>query len=161
MLKKKILNLLRSDAKLQPAQIATLLCADEAEVAKAIAELENDRIILGYRTVIDQQAVDSSYVEAMIQVKVTPRRGVGFDAIASRIAKFPEVQSVYLMSGGSDLIITVEGKSLTDVASFVSNTISTFEDVRETYTQFLLKKYKKDGLLLIEGEDEQRLAVTP
>ena len=161
MLKKKILQLLRSDAKLTTERLATLLCTDVNNVMQAVIELENDRVILGYQTIIDQQAIDSSFVDALIQVKVTPRRGVGFDAIANRIAKYPEVKSVYLMSGGSDLIVTVEGKSLTEVASFVSNTISTFEDVRETNTHFILKKYKKDGITLTEQDDEQRLPVTP
>lgn len=161
MLKKNIMKLLRPEARMTNEHLARLLCVTEGEITAAIAELENDGVILGYHTIIDRQALDASYVEALIQVKVTPRRGVGFDAVAHRIAKFPEVQSVYLMSGGSDLIVTVEGKSLQEVASFVSNTISTFEDVRETNTHFVLKKYKKDGVLLIEQEDEHRLAVTP
>ena len=156
-----VLKLLRADARLTPAQVGQRLGITEAEAAAAVAELETSKAILAYHAVVDPQVADLQTVEAVIQVKVKPRRGTGFDIVANHIAHFHEVRSLYLMSGGSDFIVFVEGKSLHEVAAFVAESIATLEDVQETVTHFLLKQFKKDGVLIGADDEAQRLAVCP
>jgi DNA-binding Lrp family transcriptional regulator len=160
-LKLQILDLLREDGRLSPATIATMLGADEAEVRDAIAEMERDHVIVKYATVINWSKVDDEKVTALIEVECTPERGRGFETIAERIYLYPEVKSVYLMSGAYDLLVEVEGKNLKEVASFVSNKLSTIESVISTKTFFILKKYKQDGIIFEELDDDHRLLVSP
>jgi DNA-binding Lrp family transcriptional regulator len=159
--KMRIIELLKEDARRTPALIATLLGASEAEVAEAIRELEAAHIIVKYATVVNWAKVDDEKVTALIEVQITPERGRGFDAIAERIYLYPEVKSVYLMSGAYDLLVEIEGKTLKEVASFVSNKLSPIERVLSTKTHFVLKKYKQDGIIFEEKEEDPRLLISP
>ncbi|WP_159882713.1 Lrp/AsnC family transcriptional regulator [Paenibacillus puerhi] len=159
--KMKIIDLLKEDARRSPALIATLLGASEAEVAGAIKELEEANVIVKYATVVNWAKVDSEKVTALIEVQITPERGRGFDAIAERIYLYPEVKSVYLMSGAYDLLVEIEGKTLKEVASFVSNRLSPIDRVLSTKTHFILKKYKQDGISFEDHEDDRRLLISP
>ncbi|MFC4304977.1 Lrp/AsnC family transcriptional regulator [Cohnella boryungensis] len=160
-LKLSILDLLKEDARLSPATIATMLGVAEEDVSSAIAEMEQDHVIVKYATIVNWSKVDDEKVTALIEVECTPERGRGFESIAERIYLYPEVKSVYLMSGAFDLLVEIEGKNLKEVASFVSNKLSTIESVISTKTFFILKKYKQDGIIFEEFEDDQRLLVTP
>jgi len=160
-LKLSILDLLKEDARLSAATIATMLGASEEEVTASIAEMEQDNVIVKYATVINWSKVDDEKVTALIEVNCTPERGRGFENIAERIYLYPEVKSVYLMSGAFDLLVEIEGKNLKEVASFVSNKLSTIESVISTKTFFILKKYKQDGIIFEEFEDDHRLLVSP
>jgi len=160
-LKMKILELLKEDARRDAALIATLLGVSEGEVRQAIAEMEEEHIIVKYGTVVNWIKVDEDKVTALIEVQITPERGRGFDAIAERIYLYPEVKSVFLMSGGYDLLVEIEGHSLREVASFVSSKLSTLESVLNTKTHFILKKYKQDGVIFEEHEGDHRLLISP
>jgi len=160
-LKLSILDLLKEDARLTPARIATMLGASEADVSRAIAEMERDHVIVKYSAVINWNKLDDEKVTALIEVQCSPERGHGFERIAERIYLYPEVKSVYLMSGAFDLLVEIEGKNLKEVASFVSNKLSTIESVLSTKTYFILKKYKQDGVIFEEPEDDERLPVSP
>ena len=159
-LKNEILEILLEDSRTTPAQMAVMLGVSEKEIESAVSELEKDRVIVKYNTMIDRDKTDESLVEALIEVRVTPQRDRGFDEIARRIYRFPEVHSVYLMSGGYDLMVLTEGKTLKQVAFFVAEKLSTIEGVISTATHFVLKKYKDDGVVFDE-ESDNRLAVTP
>ncbi|NLG38009.1 MAG: Lrp/AsnC family transcriptional regulator [Clostridiales bacterium] len=159
-LKNEILEILLEDSRTTPAQMAVMLGVSEKEIESAVSELEKDRVIVKYNTMIDRDKTDESLVEALIEVRVTPQRDRGFDEIARRIYRFPEVRSVYLMSGGYDLMVLTEGKTLKQVAFFVAEKLSTIEGVISTATHFVLKKYKDDGVVFDE-ESDNRLAVTP
>ncbi|MED4602134.1 Lrp/AsnC family transcriptional regulator [Paenibacillus validus] len=159
--KMKIIELLKEDARRTPALIATMLAAPEAEVAEAIRELEEANVIVKYATVVNWAKVDSEKVTALIEVQITPERGRGFDAIAERINLYPEVKSVYLMSGAYDLLVEIEGKTLKEVASFVSNKLSPIDRVLSTKTHFILKKYKQDGISFEDHQDDSRLLISP
>ena len=141
--------------------MAAMLNTTEAEVTARIKAYETDRVILGYRTVLNEEKLDRDIVRAVIEVKITPERGGGFDRLAGRIARYNEVQSCYLMSGGYDLLVVVEGSSLREVASFVSEKLATIQGVISTATHFLLKAYKDQGILMKGEQNEERLAVTP
>ncbi len=160
MLKDEILEILREDSRTSPAEMALMLQKSEGEVLAAIAELEDDKVIVKYDTKINWDKTDDQRVESLIEVKVTPQRDRGFEEIARRIYRFDEVKSVYLMSGGYDLMVLIEGKSLKQVAFFVAKSLSTIEGVLSTATHFVLKKYKDDGVILDEEPDE-RLIFTP
>ncbi|MEQ8235391.1 MAG: Lrp/AsnC family transcriptional regulator [Syntrophomonadaceae bacterium] len=160
-LKKRILELIEYDAKLSDKSLATMLEVDEAVVKDAIAKMEHDKIILGYNTVINWEKMGCDGVTAMIDVKVTPEREVGFNAIAERIYRFPEVRCVYLMSGTYDLSVVVTGNSMKDVARFVSHKLSCLEHVQGTVTHFVLKRYKQDNFIFDEPEEDKRLVVSP
>ncbi len=150
-----ILKLLENDAKLSAEQIASSLGLSADEVEKAISELEEKDIIAGYKTLIDWEKVDNTGVSALIEIKVLPQRGQGFERIAERMSQYDEVQSVYLMSGGYDILVSVEGKSLRDVASFVSDKIAPLEYVTGTATHFVLKKFKDKGIMYTNTEKNQ------
>ena len=153
-MKNEILKLIENDAKLTAAQIATMLGYEVAEVEAAIAELETNNTILGYNTVIDWEKTEREYVTAMIEVKLTPQRDRGYDKIAEKIYKYPEVQSVYLMSGGAyDLSILIEGKTMKEVSFFVSQKLAPTEAVISTATHFVLHKYKDKGVLYAPTAD--------
>lgn len=156
-----ILSILEQNALATPEQIAELTALPVEEVRKAIAKLEHDKIILGYRAVIDNDRADRQRVRAVIEVKVTPERDGGFDRLARRIAKFREVESCILMSGTYDLLVIVEGKDLKEVARFVSEKLATLAGVLSTATHFMLKPYKVAGTLFIQDEQQERLSVSP
>ncbi|WP_367649518.1 Lrp/AsnC family transcriptional regulator [Paenibacillus sp. NEAU-GSW1] len=157
----KVLELLKEDARRDAGLIATMLGRSEEEVKQAISELENNHIIVKYATVVNWSKVDDEKVTALIEVQITPERGRGFEGIAERIYLYPEVKSVYLMSGAYDLLVEVEGKNLKEVASFVSNKLSPIDKVLSTKTNFILKKYKQDGIIFEEHEGDHRLIITP
>jgi len=159
--KSKILDLLKEDARLSPAKIATMLGAEEAAVSAAIDEMEKEHVIVKYAAVVNWSKVDDEKVTALIEVECSPERGRGFESIAERIYLYPEVKSVYLMSGAYDLCVEIDGKNLKEVASFVSNKLSTIESVISTKTFFILKKYKQDGIIFEEFEDDHRLLISP
>lgn len=142
-LKTEILKLLEKDCRNTPAQIAAMLGASEAAVAAAIAELEADKTILGYKAMVDWDKTGEEIVTALIEVKVTPQRGDGFDRIAERIYQFEEVESMYLMSGAYDFTVIISGRTLKEVANFVSARLSTIDGVIGTATHFILRKYKE------------------
>ena len=156
-----LLKLLHDNAALKPAQLAALLNLTEAEVTAKIKAYERDRVILGYRTVLNEEKLGVDVVRAVIEVKITPERGGGFDRLAARIAKYDEVHSCYLMSGTYDLLVIVEGNTLREVATFVSEKLATIQGILSTATHFMLKPYKEQGVLMIPEKSEERLAVTP
>lgn len=157
----QILEILHEDSRRSPAVIATMLGIEEEQVKQAISDLEQDNVLVKYSAVVNWDKVDSNKVTALIEVQITPERGRGFDAIAERIYLYPEVKAVYLMSGGYDLLVEVEGKSLMEVAGFVSNKLSPIESVLSTKTHFILKKYKQDGIIFEDHEDDHRLVISP
>jgi DNA-binding Lrp family transcriptional regulator len=157
----ELLKLLKTNAKTTPADLAKELDLTEAEVKKRITQFESDGVILGYQAIIDTDKISTGTVTAVIEVKITPERGGGFDRLASRIAKFEQVQSCYLMSGGYDLLVIIEGKTLQEVAQFVAERLSTIKGIISTATHFRLKAYKENGALLHHEEHSQRLAVAP
>lgn len=160
-LKLKILELLKEDARRSAALIATMLDVPEEEIKQAIDELEKDHVIVKYAAVVNWSKFDDEKVTALIEVQITPERGRGFEGIAERIYLYPEVKSVYLMSGAYDLLVEVEGRTLKEVASFVSNKLSPIEAVLSTKTFFILKKYKQDGIIFEEHEGDNRLVISP
>ncbi len=159
-IKEEILEILHEDAMTPTSQIALMLGIDEKKVIKYIEELKKDNIIVKYHAMINWDKTSSQDVEAIIEVKVTPQRDRGFESIAKRIYKFDEVKSVYLMSGTYDLMVLVSGTNLKQVASFVSEKLSTIDGVMSTATHFVLKRYKEDGVILDDSTDE-RLVVSP
>ena len=156
-----LLKLLRENAAITPAQLSKMLDLPEAEVAAKIKGYEKDQVILGYRTVLNEEKLGVDLVRAVIEVKITPERGGGFDRLAERIAKYAEVNSCYLMSGGYDLLVVVEGNTLREVATFVSEKLATIQGVLSTATHFMLKPYKEQGVLMAREHNDERLAVTP
>ncbi len=157
----EILTILARDARTSPETIATLTGRPVAEVRAAIAEYESRGIIKHYKTIVDWERAGVERVFAFIDVKVVPAREVGFDAVAERIYRYPEVHSVWLVSGGSDLRVVVEGENMRQVGRFVAEKLSTLEGVTGTDTHFLLRRYKEDQDLFVEAEGDQRLVVTP
>ena len=156
-----LIALLRQNARTSTADLARELNLSESEVLDRLAKLESDGVILGYQAVVDSQKVSGSIVTAVVEVKITPERGGGFDRLAERIAKFSEVQSCYLMSGGYDLLVILEGNSLQDIATFIAEKLSTIKGVISTATRFRLKTYKENGVSLSREVKAERLAVTP
>ncbi|MCH1642313.1 Lrp/AsnC family transcriptional regulator [Paenibacillus timonensis] len=160
-LKLKLLDLLKEDARRDANLLATLIGVPTEEVAEAIRELEEDHVIVKYATVVNSGKLDDEKVTALIEVQITPERGRGFEAIAERVYLFPQVKSVFLMSGAYDLLVEVEGRNLKEVASFVSDKLSTLESVLSTKTHFILKKYKQDGIIFEDPEEDRRLLISP
>jgi DNA-binding Lrp family transcriptional regulator len=160
-MKDKILKAIEKDAKLTAKDLAAMLGADEAAVAAAIREMEADSIICGYPALINWDKTDQEKVTALIEVKVTPQRGQGFDKIAEHIYQYDEVEAVYLMSGGFDLTVLIRGKSMREVAAFVSDHLAPMEAVLSTATHFVLKKYKEHGIPLVGEVQEERMLITP
>jgi len=138
-----------------------MLGMEEIDVANELAAMEAEGIICGYHTLIDWSKTTHEQVSALIEVRVTPQRGQGFDSIAERIYNYPEVNAVYLISGGYDLLVSLEGKSLKEIAGFVSDKLSTLESVLSTATHFILKKYKDHGTILSKKETDEREIITP
>lgn len=156
---KEILALLGGDSRITAKQIADTLQITEEEAKKTVRSLEERGVIVKYTTIINDDGLDEDDVEALIEVKVTPQRGHGFDAIAQEICSHEEVQSLYLMSGAYDLAVTVKGKSLKEISRFVSEKISTFDSVISTATHFILKKYKVEGAVMSEPDGGKRISV--
>jgi DNA-binding Lrp family transcriptional regulator len=160
-LRRNILRLLGENGRLTAEEIAERIDAAAAEVEKEIRILEKDNIIIGYQAIFNESELPENAVKAIIEVKVKPEREGGFDKIARRLSRFPQVSSLYLMSGSYDLQLEVKGKTLNEVAYFVSSKLSTIDGVLSTSTHFLLKKYKEAGKLMQEEDDHERLQVTP
>jgi len=160
-MREKILTIIEKNSKIDLKELAIILGEEEIDVANEVKAMEEDGTICGYHTLIDWDKTSIEKVSALIEVRVTPQRGQGFDSIAERIYKYPEVNSVYLMSGGYDLLVTLEGKSLKEVSSFVSDKLSTLETVLSTTTHFILKKYKDHGTIMAKKFEDTRLKMTP
>ena len=156
-----LLKLLEEHALRTPGDLAKMLELPAGEVERRIKQYEDDKVILGYKAVINDDKVDSDLVKAVIEVKIQPEREGGFDRIAQRIAKFDEVTSLFLMSGAYDLLIFVEGRSLREVAQFVAEKLATLPGVNSTATHFMLRTYKEQGVLMEGGEEFERLKVSP
>ena len=156
-----ILEILAEDARCDIDKIAVMTGKTAGEVEAAIAHLEKERIILKYPAMINWDRVREDVVQALIEVRVTPQRDEGFDAIAEKIYRFEEVKSVYLMSGAYDLLVIVEGANIKQRAIFVGEKLSTLENVLSTATHFVLKKYKQDGVIMEKGQEDDRLQVSP
>ncbi|WP_018921816.1 Lrp/AsnC family transcriptional regulator [Salsuginibacillus kocurii] len=160
--KLEVLRILEENARTDIETIAKMTDQSEEEVKAQIVSLENEKILLNYTAVIDWSKVsDQEGVTAMIDVKVTPQRGVGFDEVAERIYRFPEVRALYLMSGAYDLSVVIEGKTMAEIARFVSEKLSTLDPVISTTTHFQLKTYKHDGVVFEKGEGDQRIVFSP
>jgi DNA-binding Lrp family transcriptional regulator len=157
----EILRLLKRDARTSPAEMAVLLNMPEADLRAIISECEANGTIRGYQALINEERIHPEHVRAAIEVRMTPERGGGYDRIATRIGKFPEVESVFLMSGGFDLLVFVKGESLRTVAAFVNERLATIDGILSTATHFTLKTYKDQGVLMTEEPTNERLQVSP
>ena len=160
-LEMSLLDILQEDCRLPLEKIAVMTGASLEEVAAAISDLEKRKIILRYSPTINWDRTDRERVEAMIEVRVTPQRDMGFDAIARRIYRFDEVKSVYLMSGSYDLLVLVEARTLKELAAFVSGKLSPLETVTGTATSFVLKRYKEEGVIFENEDTDRRLVISP
>ena len=162
IVKKDILEILENDSRKTVDDIALMLGKPAEDVAAAIAEMEADKVICGYSTLINWESVRDDLVTAIIEVKVTPKRDMGFEHIARRIYGFPEVKSVFLMSGGYDILVMIEGKSLRDVSLFISTKLAALDSVLSTATHFVLKRYKEHGIIFDRpDETDERMIVSP
>ena len=157
----KLLELLEQDCTIPVSALAAAAGVSEAEARAAVKQFEEERTILGYQAIVDWDRVRKETVTALIEVKVTPQRGLGFDKIAERIYNYPEVDCVYLISGGFDFMVTIEGKTMRDVAQFVSDKLSPQESVLSTATHFILKKYKDHGTIMVHPQKDERMLITP
>jgi DNA-binding Lrp family transcriptional regulator len=160
-MREKILNMLEKNSRIDLHDMAVMLGISETEVANEIADMEKENIICGYNTIINWDKTSEEKVTALIEVKVTPQRGLGFDSIAERIYKYDEITSVYLMSGGFDFTVIIEGKTMKSVAQFVADKLSTLDSVLSTSTHFVLKKYKDYGTVLESETKDERMLITP
>jgi DNA-binding Lrp family transcriptional regulator len=160
-MRERILAIIEKNSRIGISELAVIMGEPEIEVANELKRLEEEGIICGYHTMIDWEKTKLEKVTALIEVRVTPQRGQGFDNIAERIYKYPEVNSVYLISGGYDLLITLEGRSLKEVSQFVSDKLSPLESVLSTATHFILKKYKDHGTILAKKSADERMKITP
>lgn len=158
---KEILEILSENARATPAEIAALMGRPEEDVAREIKELEDSGVIRKYITLIDWEKLEEAHVFAVLELKVALQRKTGYDAVAERIARFSEVESVRLISGDHDLSVTVRGKSMKDIAYFVAEKIAPLEGVQSTCTHFILKSYKEHGVILLDRPKPKRLVVTP
>lgn len=162
MMREKILTYIEKNSRVELSELAIMLGTDEVTIANEVADMEKDGIICGYHTLINWEKTSTEKVSALIEVKVTPQRGQGFDRIAERIYNYPEVTSVYLISGGFDLLVTLDEKSLREVSQFVSDKLSTVDSVLSTSTHFILKKYKDHGTVMVAGNrNDERMLMTP
>lgn len=155
-MREQILRVIEKNSRISIKELAVILGMEEIDVANELKAMEEEGVICGYHTLIDWEKTSIETVSALIEVRVTPQRGQGFDNIAERIYKYPEVNAVYLISGGYDLLVSLEGKSLREISSFVSDKLSTLESVLSTATHFVLKKYKDHGTILGKKEVDER-----
>lgn len=160
-MREKILTFIEKNSRIDLKELAVVLGVDEAAVMNELEQMEEEHIICGYHTIIDWDKVGIDKVTAMIEVRVTPQRGMGFDKVAERIYNYPEVNSVYLISGGFDFMVTIEGKTLREVSQFVSDKLSTLDSVLSTKTNFILKKYKDHGTVIAEQTKDERIQMIP
>lgn len=160
-MREQLLSIIEKNSRIDIRELAIIMGVPEIELANELKELEEEGVICGYHTLIDWEKTSIEKVSALIEVRVTPQRGQGFDHIAERIYKYPEVNSVYLISGGFDLLVTLEGKSLKEISSFVSDKLSTLDSVLSTATHFILKKYKDHGTIITKQYEDERMKVTP
>ncbi|MBQ8039757.1 MAG: Lrp/AsnC family transcriptional regulator [Lachnospiraceae bacterium] len=160
-MREQILKTIEKNSRISMKELAVLLGKEEIDVANEVAAMEAEGVICGYHTLINWEQTSLEKVNALIEVRVTPQRGQGFDNIAERIYKYPEVHAVYLISGGYDLLVSLEGKSLKEISSFVSDKLSTLDSVLSTATHFVLKKYKDHGTILSKKEEDEREKITP
>ena len=160
-MREKILTFIEKNSRIDLKELAIILGVSETAVMNELEAMEDEHVICGYHTLIDWDKVGVDKVMAMIEVRVTPQRGLGFDKVAERIYNYLEVDSVYLISGGFDFMVTIEGKTLKDVAQFVSEKLSTLDAVLSTKTNFILKKYKDHGTILAEKPRDERIQMTP
>ena len=156
----KLLKLLSKNARYKDEDLAAMTGRTEQEVKSEIAQMENEGLIRGYKAVVDWERMDSAYVSAIIELKVTPKAGLGFEEVARRIMKYPEVESVYLMSGGYDLSVIVKGKTFQEVALFVAKELSTIDSVISTSTHFVLRRYKEMDVELVSTNGDDRGTVS-
>lgn len=160
-MREKILSMIEKNSRIGVKEISVMLGEDELAVANELKAMEEEGVICGYHTLIDWEKTSIEKVSALIEVRVTPQRGQGFDNIAERIYNYPEVNSVYLISGGYDLLVSLEGKSLKEVSGFVSQKLSALDTVLSTATHFILKKYKDHGTVLCKKYEDERELITP
>lgn len=160
-MREELLSILEKNSRIDFKELVVLLGVDEADVLNELMKLEQEGIICGYHTLINWEKTSIEKVTALIEVKVTPQRGQGFDKIAERVYNYPEVRAVYLISGGYDLLVTLEEKSLKEIANFVSDKLSTLDSVLSTATHFILKKYKDHGTIFNEEITDEREIITP
>lgn len=157
----ELLAIVEKNSRIDTKELAVLLGVEEIDIINELAKLQDEGVICGFHTLINWEKTDIEKVTALIEVRVTPQRGQGFDSIAERIYKYPEVRAVYLISGGFDLLVILEEKSLKEIANFVSDKLSTLDSVLSTATHFILKKYKDHGIMLSETYEDKREAITP
>ena len=160
-MREKILSIMEMNSRIDLHDLAVMIGVSEAEAANAIADMERDHVICGYHTLINWDNTSEEKVMALIEVKVTPQRGMGFDKIAERIYNFKEVHACYLMSGAYDFMVMLQGKTMREVAQFVSEKLSPMEAVLSTATHFVLKKYKDHGTNIVQENTDERMLVTP
>lgn len=160
-MREKILTFIEKNSRIDLKELAIILGVDEATVVNELAQMEKERIICGYHTIIDWDKVGIEKVVAMIEVRVTPQRDMGFEKLAERISNYPEVDSVCLISGGFDFMVTLEGRTLREVSQFVSEKLSTLDSVLSTKTNFILKKYKDHGTVIAEKTKDERIQMLP
>lgn len=160
-MREKILSIIEKNSRIDLKELAVILGVEEADIVNEMEQMEKEGVICGYHTLIDWEKTSAEKVNALIEVRVTPQRGNGFDSIAEKIYKYSEVHAVYLISGGYDLLVSLEGKSLKEVSTFVSEKLSTLDSVISTATHFILKKYKDHGTILTRKEVDERMQVTP
>ena len=159
-MREKILTFMEKNSRVDLKDLAVMLGVDEVTVANEIADMEKEGIICGYHTLIDWDKTGEEKLTALIEVKVTPQRGLGFDKVAERIYNYAEVDSVYLISGGFDFMVMIEGKTMRDVAQFVSDKLSPLDTVLSTATHFVLKKYKDHGSIMVHKSKDERMLMT-
>ncbi len=160
-MREEILNFIEKNSRVDLKEVAVCLGITEIDVANELAAMESEGIICGYHTLIDWDKVTQEKIHALIEVKVTPQRGKGFDEVAERIYKYPEVTATYLISGGFDLLVFMEGKTLKEISMFVSQKLSTLDSILSTTTHFVLKKYKDHGIVLNQKNEDERMIMTP
>ena len=160
-MREELLSIIERNSRVDIKELAARLGVTEVEIANELEALERENVICGYHTLVDWEKTSVEKVNALIEVRVTPQRGQGFDRIAERIYNYPEVKSVYLISGGYDLLVTLEEKSLKEIAGFVSDKLSTLDSVLSTATHFILKKYKDHGTILEKKHIDEREVITP
>ena len=157
----EILNILdKEKGNVSRAKIAQMLGMEEKEVADKIEKMEKENVIVGYKTIVNWDKTDKDVVVALIELRITPQRGEGFDKVAERIYKYPQVKSLYLMSGAYDLAVTIEGKSMKEVALFVAQKLAPMDSIISTATHFVLKKYKEEGIVFEDDEKDTRQEIT-
>ena len=156
----KILTILEKNARIRTDDLANIIGEDSHQVRQEMERLEAEKVICGYHTLINWDKVGQEKADAFIEVKVTPQRGVGFDQVAERIWQYPEVSSIFLVSGNCDFIVLIQGKSMREIAMFVSEKLSTIDGVLSTTTQFILKKYKQDGFVVENARKDEREAIS-